>query len=178
MAFPSLQSCCGHPTRGPVNLPKSISARKVPSAGTAPGHPADMRDEAKGQKYRIPSNSIANRYHPLGTQRLSMVPRCQLCSVAATAAWRDGGGVRIGRAARCEPGARMTTKTFAETLDEAFDQINRMDASLGERLQAFADTVRKLDSSFAEAVEAEGQGRGRGCARTRRPDAKFPAARR
>jgi peroxiredoxin len=47
----------------------------------------------------------------------------------------------------------MTTKTFAETLDEAFAQINRMDASLGERLQAFADTVRKLDSAFAEAVD-------------------------
>jgi peroxiredoxin len=47
----------------------------------------------------------------------------------------------------------MTTKTFAEMLDEAFEQINRMDASLGERLQAFADTVRKLDSSFAEAVD-------------------------
>jgi len=47
----------------------------------------------------------------------------------------------------------MTTKTFAEILDEAFDQINRMAASLGERLQAFADTVRKLDSSFAEAVD-------------------------
>jgi peroxiredoxin len=47
----------------------------------------------------------------------------------------------------------MTSKSFAEILDEAFEQSCRMDASLSERLQAFADTVRKLNSTFAEAVD-------------------------
>jgi peroxiredoxin len=47
----------------------------------------------------------------------------------------------------------MTSKTFAEILDEAFGQSCRMDASLSERLQAFADTVRKLNATFAEAVD-------------------------
>ena len=47
----------------------------------------------------------------------------------------------------------MTAKTFAEILDEAFEQSCRMDASLSERLQAFADTVRKLNPHFAEAVD-------------------------
>jgi peroxiredoxin len=47
----------------------------------------------------------------------------------------------------------MTPKTFAEILDEAFERSCRMDASLNERLQAFADTVRKLNPTFAEAVD-------------------------
>jgi phosphoserine phosphatase len=47
----------------------------------------------------------------------------------------------------------MTSKTFAEVLDKAFEQSCRMDASLNERLQAFADTVRKLNPTFAEAVD-------------------------
>ncbi len=47
----------------------------------------------------------------------------------------------------------MTSKTFAEILDEAFEQSCRMDASLNERLQAFADTVRQLNPAFAEAVD-------------------------
>lgn len=47
----------------------------------------------------------------------------------------------------------MNSKTFAEILDEAFEQSCRMDASLNERLQAFADTVRKLNPTFAEAVD-------------------------
>jgi peroxiredoxin len=47
----------------------------------------------------------------------------------------------------------MTTKSFAQILDEAFEQSCRMDASLNERLGAFADTVRKLNPPFAEAVD-------------------------
>jgi peroxiredoxin len=47
----------------------------------------------------------------------------------------------------------MPSKTFAEILDEAFEQSCRMDASLNERLGAFADTVRKLNPTFAEAVD-------------------------
>ena len=47
----------------------------------------------------------------------------------------------------------MTSKSFAETLDEAFEQCSRMDASLNQRLQAFADTVRKLNPTFAEGVD-------------------------
>jgi peroxiredoxin len=48
---------------------------------------------------------------------------------------------------------RMPSKTFAEVLDEAFERSCRMDASLSERLNAFADTVRNLNSTFAEAVD-------------------------
>lgn len=47
----------------------------------------------------------------------------------------------------------MTSKSFAEVLEDAFEQISRMDASLNERLQAFADTVRKLNPTFAEGVD-------------------------
>jgi peroxiredoxin len=47
----------------------------------------------------------------------------------------------------------MTAKTLAEILEEAFDQCRSMDASLGERLGAFADSVRKIDQTFAEAVD-------------------------
>ena len=47
----------------------------------------------------------------------------------------------------------MTSKSFAEILDEAFEQCSRMDASLNQRLQAFADTVRKINPTFAEAVD-------------------------
>jgi peroxiredoxin len=47
----------------------------------------------------------------------------------------------------------MTSKSFAEILDEAFEQSCRLDASLNERLQAFTDTVRKLNSTFAEGVD-------------------------
>ena len=47
----------------------------------------------------------------------------------------------------------MTSKSFAEILDEAFEQCNRMDASLNQRLQAFANTVRNLNATFAEAVD-------------------------
>jgi peroxiredoxin len=47
----------------------------------------------------------------------------------------------------------MTARTLAEILDEAFQQCRDMDASLGERLTAFADRVRKIDQTFAEAVD-------------------------
>jgi peroxiredoxin len=47
----------------------------------------------------------------------------------------------------------MTARPLAEILDEAFQQCRDMDASLGERLTAFADRVRKIDQTFAEAVD-------------------------
>ncbi|MGZ5916708.1 MAG: peroxiredoxin-like family protein [Methyloceanibacter sp.] len=47
----------------------------------------------------------------------------------------------------------MSSKSFAEILDEAFEQCSRMDASLNQRLQAFADTLRKLNPTFAEGVD-------------------------
>ncbi len=47
----------------------------------------------------------------------------------------------------------MPEKSLAEVLDEAFEQCRSMDASLNERLGAFADIVRKTDKTFAEAVD-------------------------
>jgi peroxiredoxin len=47
----------------------------------------------------------------------------------------------------------MPDKPLAEVLDEAFEQCRTMDASLNERLGAFADIVRKVDKTFAEAVD-------------------------
>ena len=47
----------------------------------------------------------------------------------------------------------MPAKSLAEVLDEAFEHCRGMDASLNERLNAFADAVRKIDASFAEAVD-------------------------
>ncbi len=47
----------------------------------------------------------------------------------------------------------MTLRSFAEILDEAFDECCRMDASLNERLGAFADKVRSLNPAFAETVD-------------------------
>lgn len=47
----------------------------------------------------------------------------------------------------------MTSKTFAEILEEAFEHSRSMDASLKERLDAFADAVRRLNPTFAEAVD-------------------------
>jgi peroxiredoxin len=47
----------------------------------------------------------------------------------------------------------MTARPLAEILDEAFAQCLGMDASLNERLSAFADTVRNVDQTFAEAVD-------------------------
>jgi peroxiredoxin len=47
----------------------------------------------------------------------------------------------------------MTTKPLSQALEEAFVQSRDMDASLGERLQAFADAVRRLGPHFQEAVD-------------------------
>jgi peroxiredoxin len=47
----------------------------------------------------------------------------------------------------------MTAKSLSEALHEAYIQARDMDASLGERLQAFADAVRNLGPHFQEAVD-------------------------
>ena len=47
----------------------------------------------------------------------------------------------------------MTVKSLNEALHEAYVQARDMDASLGERLQAFADAVRRLGPHFQEAVD-------------------------
>jgi hypothetical protein len=45
------------------------------------------------------------------------------------------------------------SKTLAEELEDAFERCRSMDASLGERLQALAESVRQLSPPFAETVE-------------------------
>ena len=47
----------------------------------------------------------------------------------------------------------MTSKPLAEALEEAFQHCRDMDASLGERLDSLAQTVRKLSPPFADAVD-------------------------
>ena len=47
----------------------------------------------------------------------------------------------------------MTAKLLSQALEEAFIQSRDMDASLGERLQAFADAVRRLGPHFHVAVD-------------------------
>ena len=47
----------------------------------------------------------------------------------------------------------MTVKSLNEALHEAYIQARDMDASLGERLQAFADAVRRLGPHFQKAVD-------------------------
>ena len=47
----------------------------------------------------------------------------------------------------------MTSKPLAEALEEAYVQSRDMDASLAERLQAFADAVRELGPHFQDAVD-------------------------
>ena len=47
----------------------------------------------------------------------------------------------------------MTTKPLSQALEEAYIHSRDMDASLGERLQAFADAVRRLGPHFQEAVD-------------------------
>jgi peroxiredoxin len=47
----------------------------------------------------------------------------------------------------------MTAKSLSDSLNEAYVRCRDMDASLGERLQAFADTVRQLGPHFQEAVD-------------------------
>ena len=47
----------------------------------------------------------------------------------------------------------MTSKPLSQLLDEAFLQCRAMDASLAERLQAFADAVRRFGPHFQDAVD-------------------------
>jgi peroxiredoxin len=47
----------------------------------------------------------------------------------------------------------MTSKTLSEALEEAYRDARDMDASLAERLQSFADAVRKLGPHFQDAVD-------------------------
>jgi peroxiredoxin len=47
----------------------------------------------------------------------------------------------------------MNSKPLSEALEEAFIQCCDMDASLAERLQAFADAVGRLGPHFQEAVD-------------------------
>jgi len=47
----------------------------------------------------------------------------------------------------------MTAKSLSDALHEAYLRARDMDASLGERLQAFADAVRHLGPHFQEAVD-------------------------
>ncbi len=47
----------------------------------------------------------------------------------------------------------MTARPLAELLNEAFVQCRDMDASLAERLQAFADAVKRFGPNFQVAVD-------------------------
>ena len=47
----------------------------------------------------------------------------------------------------------MTSKPLAEALEEAFQHCRDLDASLNERLDLFADSVRALSPAFADAVD-------------------------
>ena len=47
----------------------------------------------------------------------------------------------------------MTSKPLAEALEEAFRNCRDMDVSLNERLDTFADSVRTLSPTFADAVD-------------------------
>jgi peroxiredoxin len=47
----------------------------------------------------------------------------------------------------------MTSKTLSDQLTEAFIKCRDMDASLAEKLQAFADAVRELGPQFQDAVD-------------------------
>lgn len=47
----------------------------------------------------------------------------------------------------------MTSHTLSQALEAAFIQARDMDASLAERLQAFADAVRRLGPHFQDAVD-------------------------
>ena len=47
----------------------------------------------------------------------------------------------------------MNSKSLSELLEEAFVRCRDMDASLAERLQAFADAVRRLGPNFQDAVD-------------------------
>jgi len=47
----------------------------------------------------------------------------------------------------------MTSKPLAEALEEAFQQCCDMDASLSERLDSLAESVRTISPPFADAVD-------------------------
>lgn len=47
----------------------------------------------------------------------------------------------------------MNSKPLSQLLEEAFVQCRDMDASLAERLQAFADAVRRFGPQFQDAVD-------------------------
>jgi len=47
----------------------------------------------------------------------------------------------------------MTELTLSEVLSQAFERSRDMDASLADRLQSFADSVRLASSDFADAVD-------------------------
>jgi peroxiredoxin len=47
----------------------------------------------------------------------------------------------------------MTARPLADLLNEAFVECRDMDASLAERLQAFADAVRRFGPNFQDAVD-------------------------
>jgi hypothetical protein len=47
----------------------------------------------------------------------------------------------------------MNSKPLSVLLEEAFVECRDMDASLADRLQAFADAVRRLGPDFQEAVD-------------------------
>ena len=47
----------------------------------------------------------------------------------------------------------MTSNAASETFEQAFQRVRDMDASLGEQLQAFADSTRQRRPEFAAAVD-------------------------
>jgi peroxiredoxin len=58
-----------------------------------------------------------------------------------------------GRGNQREGCFEMTSQTLSEALEAAFVDARDMDASLAERLQAFADAVRRLGPHFQDAVD-------------------------
>src|SRR5262249_11319537 len=59
--------------------------------------------------------------------------------------------VRNGRCTRRN--VAMTTDFERETLDDAFNRVRGLDASLQDQLRTFADTVRRERPEFAAAVD-------------------------
>jgi hypothetical protein len=47
----------------------------------------------------------------------------------------------------------MMSSATGETFEQAFQRVSDMDASLGEQLQAFADSTRQRRPEFAAAVD-------------------------
>ena len=50
-------------------------------------------------------------------------------------------------------GNTMTANLQRESLEEAFKRIRGVDASLGEQLQAFAESARRRRPEFAAAID-------------------------